>query len=228
MKLLSFLFLLLAILSITGIYYFKKADIPSSYLPWEPLDLQEQLGPFSRLKLSSLKGNLPACLEALDRAGISYSALGDSEKAGCSLEDQVTLDQSNYAYSQTVSGRCELIASLIMWEENILQPLATEYFDSEIERIRHSGIFSCRNIRGSSRRSQHASANAIDISGFVLKNGTQISILRDWNDDNIKANFLKTLNKESCAVFNTVLGPRYNEAHKDHYHFDLGPYNICS
>lgn len=36
-----------------------------------------------------------------------------------------------------------------------------------------------------------------------------------------EAAFLKRLHEGSCAVFNTVLGPEANEAHRDHFHLDM-------
>ena len=36
-----------------------------------------------------------------------------------------------------------------------------------------------------------------------------------------EATFLKRLHHGSCSVFSTVLGPEANEAHRDHFHFDL-------
>jgi hypothetical protein len=35
------------------------------------------------------------------------------------------------------------------------------------------------------------------------------------------AQFLRQLHKGACRVFGTVLGPEANEAHRDHFHFDL-------
>jgi hypothetical protein len=36
-----------------------------------------------------------------------------------------------------------------------------------------------------------------------------------------EATFLKRLHSASCKVFNTVLGPEANEAHRDHFHLDV-------
>lgn len=36
-----------------------------------------------------------------------------------------------------------------------------------------------------------------------------------------KARFLKTIHESACGIFGTVLGPEANEAHRDHFHFDL-------
>ncbi|MBO0763675.1 MAG: extensin family protein [Hyphomicrobiaceae bacterium] len=38
-----------------------------------------------------------------------------------------------------------------------------------------------------------------------------------------EAAFLRRLHKGACATFGTVLGPDANEAHRNHFHFDLAP-----
>ncbi|MBU2580875.1 MAG: extensin family protein [Alphaproteobacteria bacterium] len=37
--------------------------------------------------------------------------------------------------------------------------------------------------------------------------------------------FLKRVHSEACRYFGTVLGPEANEAHRDHFHFDMAPRN---
>ncbi len=189
--------------------------------------LEEKIGPFTQIKLNALKNNLSLCLDALNRSDLDFVPVGDVTRGDCNLKDQVTLQKSNYTYSQIVRGKCDLIVALKIWEENVLKPLVKKHLNSELVKINHAGIFSCRNISGSSRRSQHAYANAIDISGFILKDGDSISILRDWNKNDNKSAFLKDVHKQSCQIFSGVLGPNYNAAHRDHFHLDLGPYKIC-
>ena len=67
---------------------------------------------------------------------------------------------------------------------------------------------------------EHATGNAIDIAAFVTEDGRRISILQGWNGDGAEARFLRRVRDEACGVFGTVLSPDYNEAHRDHLHFD--------
>jgi hypothetical protein len=39
--------------------------------------------------------------------------------------------------------------------------------------------------------------------------------------DLIEAQFLRRLHKGACGIFGTVLGPEANEAHRNHFHFDM-------
>lgn len=38
-----------------------------------------------------------------------------------------------------------------------------------------------------------------------------------------EAQFLRHLHEGACKHFGTVLGPEANEAHREHFHFDLYP-----
>lgn len=51
-----------------------------------------------------------------------------------------------------------------------------------LTRIEHLGSYACRNIyhRPDARRSEHASAEALDVSGFQLSDGRKITVLRGW------------------------------------------------
>ena len=39
--------------------------------------------------------------------------------------------------------------------------------------------------------------------------------------------FTRELRDGACGLFNGVLGPDYNAAHRDHFHLDNGPFRIC-
>jgi hypothetical protein len=119
--------------------------------------------------------------------------------------------------------------SLALWERHVLQPAARTLLGSEVARIEHFGSYACRNVYGreNARRSQHATADAFDIAGFVLRDGQRIRVLADWSGDDASAAFLRTLRDGACTYFDAVLGPEYNAAHRDHFHFDRGAARIC-
>lgn len=84
----------------------------------------------------------------------------------------------------------------------------------------------CRNVnhRTNGLRSEHATANAIDIAGFGLGGGRQVTVKSDWKGDSAQRSaFLRALMDEACDFFAVVLSPNYNQAHHDHFHFDMGP-----
>jgi hypothetical protein len=93
------------------------------------------------------------------------------------------------------------------------------------------GSYACRNIVGAkalkSFRSQHASANAIDIAAFTLEDGRTLALLRNWKGDSAEARFMKRIHARACRYFRVALGPDFNAAHASHFHFDRGLFKAC-
>ena len=90
------------------------------------------------------------------------------------------------------------------------------------------GSYSCRNVAGSARRSAHATANAIDVSGFVLADGRRITVADHWSASNPAVRrFFTAIHTSACKRFGTVLGPAYNAAHRDHLHLELSRHQAC-
>ncbi len=90
--------------------------------------------------------------------------------------------------------------------------------------IRVAAHYACRsrnNQRGA-RLSEHAKGHAIDIAAFVLKDGSEISVLDDWNGPD--GRLLRRLHASACGPFGTVLGPESDRHHRDHFHFDIADY----
>ena len=112
---------------------------------------------------------------------------------------------------------------MFLWERDVLNPEAERIFGSKIEVIEHLGAYSCRRLYGrdSGAWSEHATANAIDIAGFVLADGTRISVLRDWGGG-AKGRALRQMHRTACGPFGTVLGPESDAFHQDPHLFGLG------
>lgn len=208
---------------------FWLLTLPPRDVPWGPVHLSDEIGLFTGYKINHLKNDFPACQKALTRAQIKFTPMENKTNGFCEQRNRVNIEQSRYPYSAPVRADCALAAALVAWEENIVRPAAEKHLGQEIARIDHYGIYSCRRVNNSEsgRPSQHAFARAIDISGFVLKDGTRISVLNDWGQGNDKARFLKDVHNNACQVFRGVLGPEYNNLHADHFHMDMGPYKIC-
>jgi hypothetical protein len=136
------------------------------------------------------------------------SALGDG---AVSVEKPVTID-------------CSMIPALEAWLTDVVQPIAQARFGSPVKGINAFGGYSCRsvdNISGA-RLSEHAFGNAVDIAGFRLADGREISIVRDWKQsDSPEAAFLHEVHAGACQHFTTVLGPGADVYHYNHFHLDL-------
>jgi hypothetical protein len=77
---------------------------------------------------------------------------------------------------------CKLAAGLSRWVDTVLQPAARELLSSRIVRIVGASSYACRNIynRAVGPLSEHATGNAIDISGFVTADGRTIMVTKGW------------------------------------------------
>ena len=191
--------------------------------PMAPLDLRDPIGMATAYKLNALRENVPECRAVLDRSGVSYTALSETGEGACARPDRTQLD--NFPFSpNTPAVTCPVAAGMQLWREKSVAPAAIEHLGSELVRIEHMGAFNCRRMRGSGSNawSQHSTANAIDISAFVLADGRRISLLDDWDGDSDRAQFLRAVRDDACEIFSTVLSPDFNAAHADHFHFDQG------
>ncbi len=195
-------------------------------VPWAPLDLGQPIGLFTGRKLTALTENFPKCRALLDRAGVRYTVLpprkGDRQ---CGYADGVRLTDGARKIAFAPAGlgvACPVAAALAMWEWNIVQPAAERHFGARVATIDHFGSYSCRRIAGShsSNWSEHSTADAVDIAGFRLTDGTRITVARDWKGDDPKAAFLREVRDGACQLFATTLSPDYNAAHADHLHLD--------
>lgn len=195
-------------------------------LPWTPLDLGQPVGLFTGRKLTALTADAAACRGLLTQAGVRFTALPARRDGQCGYDDAVRLTAGgarSVALSPTNLGiACPVAAALAMWEWDVLAPAARRHFGARVTRIDHFGSYSCRRLygRGAGAWSEHATADAIDIAGFRLSDGTRISIARDWKGDDAKAKFLREVRDGACDLFATVLSPDYNAAHRDHFHLD--------
>jgi len=199
---------------------------PAQDLPWTPLDLGEPPGQFTGARLTALARQGAECRRLLTRAGVRFAALPPRHEGQCGYSDAVRFKSGGalgIALAPAGVGMaCPVAAGLAMWEWNVVQPAAQARFGSAVVTIDHFGSYNCRRIRGSDSRhwSEHATANAIDIAGFRLADGTRITVARDWRSDGKKAAFLHDVRRGACDVFATVLSPDYNAAHADHLHLD--------
>ncbi|MCP4183965.1 MAG: extensin [Hyphomicrobiales bacterium] len=129
--------------------------------------------------------------------------------------------------SSTVKTNCRVASAMVEWVKK-LNAAAEVAYDSSVSVILSGNGYQCRrrNNLPDGKISEHGFANAIDIMGFKLKNGDDILIKRDWDNDpeapTVSGLFLRTVHKAACNTFTTVLGPESNQFHSDHFHFDLG------
>ncbi len=168
------------------------------------------------------------CLAELSQRGISYEVMPTYATAGaCNVMNGVRVAGLLTPFSRPATLSCSMALRLDEFEINVVQMAAQRYLKRKVIEMRQVGSYSCRNIAGSHRISMHASGQAIDISGFVLDDGTLVSVKNDWSGRGAPAKFLHEVARGACGLFSVVLTPNTNADHHEHLHLDLGPWPLC-
>lgn len=187
--------------------------------------------PASRRPLPPPEPNLRMCLADLSRAGAQYQQLPDRNfSPGCSATGAVKLLAVGIPVTNLGAVKCGLAVPFTVWVQTAVQQSARAWLDSPVAKIESFGSYACRPVNNQmgNKMSEHARANAVDISAFVLASGRRITVKDDWNGPDANArNFLRALHQSACRRFRVVLGPNANAFHHDHFHFDMGPGPYC-
>lgn len=224
----AFLLLLLGGLAGLALAWWQGYRPPEAWNPWATLDVEARPNWVTPYKLRRLRHDPALCAAALASAPLRVTAMPDSTpEAGCALRNTVRVERSSLRFNAPFRATCELAVAYALFERHGLQPAAEAVFGQPVVQVDHFGSFACRNIARSNRRSQHATANALDLAGFRLADGTRITVARDWAGDDDKARFLREVRAAACRQFRTTLGPDYNAAHRDHFHVDMGGFGLC-
>jgi hypothetical protein len=202
--------------------------IPARFTPLPRLDLAHPLPLVVDWQIAELRYDRGLCRETIAaRDIIQASMISDRPpKNGCGWINAVRMRKAGGASIGVSRVTCQVAAALALWVEHVVQPEAQRIFGARVTEVQNYGTYSCRNIVGNSfwqdRRSEHATANAIDISRFRLDGGDTISVLKHWNAGGKKAEFLRAVHRGACGYFRVALSPEFNVSHKDHFHFDRG------
>ena len=114
---------------------------------------------------------------------------------------------------------CGAARALRTWVERAAR---VGFPEGRLQALQIAGGYACRprnNVKGA-KISEHAKGRAIDIAGFRLDGGQQISIARDW-DGIPYGTTLHRLYAAGCGTFTTTLGPGADDFHQTHLHFDI-------
>lgn len=146
-----------------------------------------------------------------------------SNVRGCGVEEPVRVTMVDGVRLTTPATiDCTTARALRTWIDEGMRPA---FGRQEVVELRIAASYICRprnNIRGA-KISEHGRGKAIDISGFILSNGRELSVSDDYNRQ------MRRAHRAACGIFGTTLGPGSDGYHEDHLHFDTashgnGPY----
>jgi hypothetical protein len=180
-------------------------------------------------------GGSTGCRSQLSALGLNWTAAGTNRGIADSIRVASPIRGVAFRYvasssTSPILGNCAFFVKLAAAADKMKAWGVAEFT--------HIGTYNYRTIAGSSKLSQHALGMAIDIAGFRTTGGVYYSI-------NNNAHFVKNTSSGTCTqarttagdklfkgwacdvkaadIFNIMLTPNYNTAHRDHFHIDLTP-----
>jgi hypothetical protein len=169
------------------------------------------------------------CGKRLSGLHVRFEVLGPIKEGVCGSPAPVRLkgleqgEGSALAFEPAPVVSCRLAEAVQRWIAGVVQPEAKKHLHTGIVGMTNVASYDCRSRYNDPnlRVSQHAFANALDISEFVTEKGEHIAILDYWSGGDERAAFLRAIHAGACQIFGTALGPEANDAHKNHFHFDM-------
>ncbi|MBV1897347.1 MAG: extensin family protein [Rhodobacteraceae bacterium] len=147
---------------------------------------------------------------------------------GCGFKQGVSVRSiSGVKLSQSATMDCTTAKALNEWVDKSVIPAFKNR--GGVVQLRVAAHYACRtrNNQPGARISEHGKGRAIDISAFTMQDGNVITVAGDWgNGKNGKA--LAQVHKNACGPFGTVLGPKADRYHRDHFHLDTASYRSGS
>ena len=204
--------------------------VPDAWNPWATVRIAEPPNWLTSFKIERLYQDEAGCQSVLSEAEIRLERIPDRVTApGCGFSNAVRIEATTATVQESFILTCPMAVSLAIWERHVLQPTALTHFGSRVAELEHFGSYACRGVYGrdDGRLSRHATANALDLAGFVLEDGRRIRVLGDWSGGGPEAEFLREVHRGACGIFDGVLGPEYNPAHHDHFHLEQGGARLC-
>ncbi len=170
-----------------------------------------------------------ACLASREAQLSSYVSLREKPIAGpgtCGMEKPLKVSAFSHggiALTSSATLACPIVATTDKWLAEVVQPAAMNILGAQVIEIR-AGSYSCRamnNGTGTSRTSEHAYGNAVDVFSFRLNDNRVVTVKDGWRGAPEEQNFLREIFIGACQLYSTVLGPGADLFHYDHLHIDL-------
>ena len=157
---------------------------PAAAVEEKPLPPSEQDSvPWTEAEIDAAKAK---CKELLTGDPLDYEPLPPIKEGVCGTPAPVLLravgTDQKVVISPPATMSCPMADVLGEWLRDTVQPEAKKLFGSTVVKIQNASSYVCRNRYGgaSTPLSEHALANAFDVSDFVLANGRRITVLDDW------------------------------------------------
>lgn len=206
--------------------------------PYASADLQPaEVTSWSKEDVQQAQQQCAMVLAALNIEADTLQPIGGP--GGCGIAAPVRVSRFGAVEVKPAATiNCRLAAAVYKWITDVVQPAARRRFGEPVVGIVNASAYSCRrrNAAATGRISEHSFGNALDVRSFQLASGKEISVLGEWSTAGAffgifkTSSFLSDIHHGACPIFSTVMGPRANVHHENHFHVDLGrdgAYKFC-
>jgi hypothetical protein len=187
---------------------------------------------------------IAACRSELQNLDIVYTprkTIGDGSGCGAAAPIEVT-EIAGVVLTPPATINCAMARGLHQWITEDVKPAAMRRLKTKVTALHVAASYVCRRRNNAigGKLSEHAKANALDISGFSFAKTSAVSVGGggSWGGGILKSiglsksgSFLGDIREGACSHFTTVLGPGSDRYHGDHFHVDAlqrkGGYRIC-
>jgi hypothetical protein len=142
--------------------------------------------PWTEAEVSAAKAK---CTELLAAASFEYQPLEPIKEGICGAPAPILLKSVGKDPAVEIDPpatlTCPLASALSAWLKEVVQPDAKALLGSPVVTLHNATSYACRNRYGAAvgLLSEHALANALDVSEFVFASGERVTVLASWPYD---------------------------------------------
>jgi hypothetical protein len=139
--------------------------------------------PWTEAEIAAAKAK---CGELLAATPLDYQPLDPIKQGLCGAPAPILVKSIGkdpaVAIDPPATLTCPLAHALGAWLHDMVQPDAKTLFGAPVTKLHNATSYACRNRYGATQGplSEHALANALDVSEFVLASGETITVLDNW------------------------------------------------
>jgi hypothetical protein len=202
----------------------ERASSETPTPPPRPTDLTEPAAPAAVPPKPEVVAEASACQERLVKLGVRFEPLPAIANGLCGAPHPLRVSHlpDGLEIAPPATLVCPVAEALARWTKEVVAAEAGRHLEAQPSRIAIGTSYECRNQnrQTTGKLSEHAFANAVDISGFEFKGRKAVQI-GDHPAETPEALFQAAIRTQACAYFTTVLGPGSDAAHATHLHLDL-------
>ncbi|WP_246333102.1 extensin family protein [Aureimonas mangrovi] len=164
------------------------------------------------------------CRRELQRLGAQFTEANTINGSGsCGIQTPIRVTQAakGIAMQPAATLSCQTALQTARWLDDEVRSAARWTLFKRPTAIINASSYRCSRIAGSRTISEHALGNALDIRGFRFSDGSTVLVEPKGMFSPRERSFQQKVRVAGCKYFGTVLGPGYNKAHDDHFHFDV-------